>query len=232
MRSDVGTVAVVVGGGRVVAPPGPPPDLVVAADSGLDAALAAGLSPHVLVGDLDSVSAEGLAWAHERGVPVERHPADKDETDTALALRVALASGHRALLVLGSAGMDRLDHLLGTLGALGDPALAAFDDVRALLAPPLGCDPPTSVRVVHPGRSTVVEGVPGGRGRGRTFSLLALHGRCTGVDVAPARWPLAGAVLEPGSTLGVSNETSGSAPARVEVGSGVLTVVVPPEVAS
>ena len=37
--------------------------LLVAVDGGLDHALAAGLHPKHLVGDLDSVSEEGLAWA-------------------------------------------------------------------------------------------------------------------------------------------------------------------------
>ncbi|MDP6145078.1 MAG: hypothetical protein QF596_04835, partial [Acidimicrobiales bacterium] len=36
---------------------------VIAADSGLDNALALGCLPNILIGDLDSISAEGLDWA-------------------------------------------------------------------------------------------------------------------------------------------------------------------------
>ena len=68
--------------------------VVMAADSGLDHARAAGLTPTVLVGDLDSVSAEGLAWA-EGNSSIERHPVDKDATDTELALRHAVDLGDR-----------------------------------------------------------------------------------------------------------------------------------------
>ena len=50
---------------------------VIAADGGLDHALAAGLTPAVLVGDLDSVSSDGLAWA-EAHATIERHdPANR-----------------------------------------------------------------------------------------------------------------------------------------------------------
>src|SRR5687767_4658379 len=62
---------------------------IIAADGGLDHALAAGLSPDALVGDLDSVSAEALAWADEH-IEVIRHPPDKATTDTELALAHAL----------------------------------------------------------------------------------------------------------------------------------------------
>ena len=64
--------------------------IVLAADGGLDHALAAGLTPAGLVGDLDSVSADGLAWAEEHAT-IERHDPDKDRTDTELALKMAVA---------------------------------------------------------------------------------------------------------------------------------------------
>jgi thiamine pyrophosphokinase len=52
-----------------------------------------------------------------------------------------------------------------------------------------------------------------------------LHGPCAGIDVTGARWPLADAALNPWSTLGVSNETTGLL--YIAVTDGILTVVVP-----
>ena len=66
-------------------PPCPRDAVVIAADGGLDHARAAGLDPAVLVGDLDSISALGLAWASEHA-EVVRHPVDKAATDTELAI--------------------------------------------------------------------------------------------------------------------------------------------------
>ncbi|HEY3434518.1 MAG TPA: thiamine diphosphokinase, partial [Solirubrobacterales bacterium] len=117
-------VVVVVGGGLPAPgllaqlPDGAP---VVAADSGLDSALALGLRADVVVGDLDSVTPGALATAEAAGARVVRHPADKDETDLALALAEAgeLLGGRGRVVVVG--GVEgRLDHLLAEVLALAD----------------------------------------------------------------------------------------------------------------
>lgn len=207
------TVAVVVGGGPI-RPATQHFDAVVVADSGLDVALAAGLEPTQLIGDLDSISPEGLLWATEHDLPIERHPADKDDTDIALALRCAAALGADEVVVLGADVTSRLDHLLGTIICLGDPTMASIDRITAHLGS-------TDVHVVHPGHRTTLT-LP----IGRVFSLLALHGDCAGVIVTAARWPLRDARLRAGSSLGISNESLGQ-PVTVSAASGVLTVVVP-----
>ncbi|MFN8020626.1 MAG: thiamine diphosphokinase [Acidimicrobiales bacterium] len=204
--------AVVIGGGPVRAPVRDY-EIVVAADSGLDEALAAGFTPTVLVGDLDSISESGTRWVAEHEIPVQVHPTDKDATDTALALETAVRLGAVSVDVYGATGVARLDHLLGTVAALGDPVLHELATVRALLDE-------SEVYVLHPGHSVALD-----LAEGATFSLLALHGRCDGVDVTGARWPLERARLTSSSTLGISNTATG--PVRVSVDGGVLTVVVP-----
>lgn len=221
----MGVIAVVVAGGPLdIAWPGsfPPTgssfDAVVAVDGGLDAALAADIVPTVLLGDLDSVSPAGLAWAREREIPIVRHPVDKDDTDTALALEYVGSSADLTqtdILVLGASTIDRFDHLLGTMIALGSSELASARSVSAQIGR-------TQVHVLHPGaRRSLHIGV------GRTLSLLALHGTCPGVHITGVRWPLTDHTLTVASTLGISNETMVDT-VTVAVGTGVLTVVVPP----
>ena len=165
--------------------------VVMAADSGLDHARAAGLTPTVLIGDHDSVSAEGLAWA-EGNSSIERHPVDKDATDTELALRHA-GDLNPARIVLMSGGGDRIDHTLAALGALGEVVLTSVPVLEAWWGR-------QRVRVVQgPGRARVAVAA------GSTVSLLALHGPCTGVSLTGTQWPLDHADLEPMSGLGVSN---------------------------
>ena len=185
---------------------------IIAADSGLDHAVAAGLRPTILVGDLDSISAHGKMWAYAHELEIDQHPVDKAATDTELALVRAASTDAADLLVFGAVG-DRFDHALGTIAALGSPALGRFDSIRLALDE-------TSVHIVHPGRSVTID-LP----QFTVFSLLALHGRCSGVQVTGARWPLSDATLEPSSTLGISNETTGLL--HVAVVDGILTLVVP-----
>jgi thiamine pyrophosphokinase len=185
---------------------------IIAADSGLDHAVAAGLRPTILVGDLDSISAHGKMWAYAHELEIDQHPVDKAATDTELALARAARTEATDLLVFGAAG-DRFDHALGTVAALGNPVLARFEAIRLALDD-------TSVHVLHPGRSVTID-LP----QNSSFSLLALHGSCRGVEVSGARWPLSDALLEPSSTLGISNESTGLL--HIAVADGILTLVVP-----
>jgi thiamine pyrophosphokinase len=208
-------VVVVIGGGPLweeTTAEVQPGATIIAADSGLDHAVAAGLEPTILVGDLDSVSAHGKMWAYAHHVDIDEHPVDKDATDTELALRRAAAIGGNELLVLGSHG-ERFDHLLGTFVALGNPELSTFSTIRLLLDD-------VSVYAVHPGRCVTVP-----LGAGTQFSLLPIHGPCRGIRVSGARWPLIDASLEPSSTRGLSNLADG--PVTVAVSDGVLMLVIP-----
>ena len=128
------TVVVITGAapldGRAVAAV-PTDAVVVAADGGLDHARAAGIDPAVLVGDLDSVTALGLAWASEH-TTVVRHPIDKAATDTELAIAYAAELEPERIVLLAGQG-DRLDHAVAALGALGAPALAAVGPTRGVV---------------------------------------------------------------------------------------------------
>jgi len=64
--------------------------LIVAADGGWDKAVSLGLRPDLLVGDADSLPEARFAALAAEGVPIERSPTDKDESDAELALLAAL----------------------------------------------------------------------------------------------------------------------------------------------
>lgn len=183
---------------------------VLAADGGLDRALALGLDVDVVIGDLDSVSADALAAAEAAGARVVRHPVAKDATDLELALDEAVALGARRVLVVASAD-GRLDHLLATLELLGAERFAGvqFD---ALIGG-------ARVHVVRGTR--MVDGSPG-----ELLTLLAVGGPARGVTTEGLAFPLSGETLEAGSTRGVSNVLEGSS-ARVTVADGVLLAIRP-----
>jgi thiamine pyrophosphokinase len=209
----VPNVVVVTGAGHL--DPGavaslPDAAVVIAADGALDLALAAGLAPAGLVGDLDSVSDDGLAWARQHAT-IERHDPDKDRTDTELALALAVDLNPDRLILIGAG--ERLDHTLGALGALGHPKLTSVPTIEAWWGD-------QHLYVVHgPGKLALELET------GTTLSLLAMHGACTGVGVDGVKWPLDNAVLAPMVGHGISN-VSIDERISIRVSTGVLTVLI------
>jgi len=207
-----GTVIVVAGGDPAgVEPPGHVEGVtVIAADGGVDTALALGLGVDLAIGDFDSVSASGLAAAETAGARIERHPAAKDATDLELALDAAISMRPERIVVIGSAG-GRLDHLLGSLLLLADERYAG-----ARISARFGT---SHVDVIR--GSCVVAGVPDG-----VVSLLPLHGPAEGVTTEGLAYPLHDETLAAGTSRGISNVFTGQA-ARVTVAHGCLLAVQP-----
>jgi thiamine pyrophosphokinase len=90
----------------------PEADLIIAADSGYDLAVAHGFSVDVLVGDFDSIETE-IIPGH---VIIERHPTEKDATDLELALDKVMAERPDRVVVVG--GRGRVDHELAAAALL------------------------------------------------------------------------------------------------------------------
>lgn len=184
-------------------------DRLYAADGGLYHLLALGLTPHVLVGDLDSV-APGAAEALEAaGARVLRHPARKDQTDLELALHAARADGAEEMLIFGALG-GRWDQTLANLLLLAHPA---FRGARLRLL-----DGAQQIYLAQ--GLTRLEGEPGD-----TVSLIALGGDAHGVTTTGLEYPLSDEPLPFGGTLGISNVLLGRT-ATVMVREGLVACVV------
>lgn len=92
-------------------------EYIVCADGAANWALAYGAKLDVLVGDLDSISEDALAKVREQGAKVQKLPPRKNETDTHIAVDVALEAGASELILLGATG-GRLDHTLANIHLL------------------------------------------------------------------------------------------------------------------
>lgn len=206
------TMVLVLGG----APPGPmaaqevPTDAyVIAVDSGLDHAVAMGLSVDMLIGDMDSVDPDLLrAFSPERRIV---HPIAKDRTDLELALDCVKDNRqYHEILVVGGAG-GRLDHLMGNATVLCSDRYAHLDIDWISAA--------GRAHVVWVGIQ--IHGVPG-----RQVSLIPMGGDAEGVTTSGLRWELEHATLGFGSSRGISNQMTAPI-ADVVLESGVLLVVQP-----
>ena len=186
--------------------------LIIAADGGFEHALSVGHSPHVLIGDMDSISARHLEEAEAFGIEVIRHPVHKDQTDTELAVRLALERG-KVMLPVVSGGGDRLDHILGMLHSV---APLASEDVHVELwigAAHVEIVPAGSWRTIVVGEEPLV-------------SLIPLGGPARGVVTERMNWEMDGGTLEVFSSRGVSNVPLDDT-FNVTLAEGVLAVIQP-----
>jgi thiamine pyrophosphokinase len=186
-----------------------PEALIIAADGGARVAQACGLLPHLVIGDLDSLTSDEIDHLRAQHVTIHQHPAHKDETDLELALLHAISQRITWIRILGAAG-GRLDQMLANV------YLLALHDLA-------GCD----VRLVS-GRQTlwlvgpglhVIEGAPGD-----TISLLPWGGDAGPVRTGNLEYPLTDETLIMGPARGVSNVMLGTR-AEVSLGAGMLLVV-------
>jgi thiamine pyrophosphokinase len=164
-------------------------DLIIAADGGTRQALAVGVMPHVVVGDLDSLNEADRAQLDRSGVPLIAYPTHKDYTDLELALRHALEKQATEIIIFGALG-GRWDQSLGNLLLLTLPELAHV--------PTRIVDHHLSIEVIRD-RTEIT-----GRA-GDTLSLIALKGDAHGVTIEGCEYPLHDATLPFGATLGISN---------------------------
>jgi thiamine pyrophosphokinase len=185
--------------------------LVIAADGGAMWLDAIGRRPDVLVGDLDSTDPVLVDRLADAGVRIERHPVDKDASDTELAITAAIDAGGDEIVLLGAAGGARLDHELANLLLLTDASLRGHD-LRVVRGP-------TLVRAVHGGHQLALAGDVGD-----LVSLLPLGGDAVGVTTHGLRWPLDDATLVMGRSRGLSNEIT-TLPASVVLMRGTLFVI-------
>jgi thiamine pyrophosphokinase len=185
-------------------------DLVLAADGGARFLAGIGVTPGAVVGDFDSLDADGVRHLEAAGVELVRHPVRKDLTDGELAVEEALRRGADEVVLAGATGA--LDHTLGHLAILR--RLAARGVAARLVAPDL------SVTVLVAPAAAELAAPAGVR-----VSVVPLDGDAT-VTLRGLDYPLDRGVLPADACLGIGNLVSASAGAVVDVHAGTVAVLV------
>jgi thiamine pyrophosphokinase len=183
-------------------------DYIICADGGTRHALALGLEPQLIIGDMDSASNEQLRQFQASAVPMERFSHDKDETDLELSIQRAIDLKPEQILILGALG-GRLDQTLGNLALLNDPRLSIFD---------VKLDDGVEEVFICRNRAEI-------RGKREDLvSLIPRLGAVSGIRTQYLKWPLNDETLYPDRTRGISNEMLGDT-AFVSIDSGLLLIV-------
>jgi thiamine pyrophosphokinase len=183
--------------------------MIIAADKGAQYCLQSGITPGLVVGDMDSLDQGSLERLSVLGVAMKRVNADKDLTDTELALDEAIGRGAKRVEFLGAIG-DRIDHTLANIHLLrnalrhGIPARITSETQQIFLVD---------------SSETITDS------KGRTVSFLPLTEQVEGISLTGFQYELEEASMEIGKPYGISNVVTGDQ-ALVKVGKGILLAVL------
>ena len=198
--------AVVIAGGEIISYERvrsflKPEDYYIFCDSGLFHKEGLNVEPDLIIGDFDS---------HEKvdtGSEIITLPEMKDDTDSLSGVKLALKRGFKDFLLLGMTGR-RMDHTLCNLYLL---SYIKSHHGKALIV-----DDWSEMEVVEKEEVFISDSYA-------YFSLIAWKGKCEGVNIENALYPLASAVIEPEYQYGISNEPlKGGSRVWVEKGSLLL----------
>ena len=179
-------------------------DLIIAADAGYENCHRAGLEPHLLLGDFDSMDQP------ETTADVVRLPVEKDDTDTLAAVKAALEQGCEEIIIYGGTGGKRLDHTLANLHTL---LYIRRRGARGYLH-----DDDFLWTVMENESITIRREVEWG-----IVSVFPLCEQAEGIDERGFQYPLENAVLTAEYPLGVSNHILEDT-AQITVRRGALAV--------
>jgi thiamine pyrophosphokinase len=183
-------------------------DFIICADGGTRHALALGITPNLVIGDMDSIQKEQWHELEKIGVTIELFPRDKNETDLELAINRAIEHEPEQIIIMAALG-GRLDQTIGNIALLTNLQLGALDvrlddGVEEIFI----CRDQVEVH----GRS------------GDIVSLIPWGNPVRGIQTNGLKWVLESETLYPEKTRGISNEML-SEIASIKISSGPLLVI-------
>ncbi len=184
-------------------------DTIIAADGGAATSLAYGFQPSIVVGDFDSLASEIATELEQMQVQIYRANVEKDETDTELAIQLAIEAGADEISLLGALGGARFDHELGNL-----LLLCAFPEMKIRLI-----DGPSVCWLVQGPATTTIPGRSGD-----LLSLFPMQTEARGIRTTDLYYSLNNETLLFGRPRGISNLLTGDH-ASVSLESGQLLLI-------
>ena len=162
-------------------------DLKIAADGGYNNALRLGVKVDILLGDFDSIG----EYKTDEDVEIIKVPAEKDFTDTQMAVETAIARGADEIVIIGGLS-GRLDHTLSLMGIL--------EDFTELGVHAIALSGNNRIRYIK-STSTLIP-----RSGYKYLSLIAADKKVRGVSAEGCKYPLKNATLTTRLQFAVSNE--------------------------
>lgn len=186
-------------------------DVLVGVDGGTELLVTAGLSPHVVIGDFDSLPPAAVSELKSAQVPVIEYPREKDYTDLELALLYTLGRPERRVALV-TCGAGRPDHTYANMLLVAD---RRFREKQVEVH-----DGSFRWLILHGPATTELEPSPG-----HLLSIVPVSDQVSGLSIRGARWELDDAIVERGSTRCVSNELA-ERRCHVSIRSGSAIVLI------
>lgn len=180
-------------------------DYIIAADGGYSYLREAGITPHVVIGDMDSVSEMPV---HEQ---VIRLPREKDDTDMMAAIKLAIEKGCNSFHIYGGTG-GRMDHTIANIQSV---AYITKTGAEGYLY-----DKDMVLTAVADGSLEFEAGCEG------MLSVFSLSDAAEGVTLTGLKYLLNDAQVTNSFPVGISNEFIG-VKSRITVKKGMLLVLYP-----
>lgn len=181
-------------------------DIVIAADKGLEHLRDAGIEPDIIVGDFDSYTGD----IPENGAEIHRSVPEKDDTDTMLAVRIAIDKGCTDIDLYGALG-GRTDHTIANIQTL---RFARDHGCRMRICggEELMIQGAEEETVTYPRRSGY-------------FSVFALTDTAEIDFMRGVKYPLEDYTMTAAFPIGVSNEITAES-AQLRLSSGLVLIVM------
>ncbi len=177
---------------------------VICADGGYVLAKKMNIEPDVIIGDFDTYKS-----VLPENCEVIKYSEEKDDTDTMLAVKLALDRGYKNIVICGAIG-GRLDHTFANIQTLryimkhgGNGELAGDGSFATMQGP--------GVKVYS-------------RMSGYYFSLFSYTPECKGITATGFKYPLKNGVLKNSFPLGISNKVVGKS-GVISLEEGILLVI-------
>lgn len=181
-------------------------DCIIAVDGGLAHLDKAGITPHIIVGDMDSYSTSLRDLPS--GVELHKLNSEKDMSDLEFALDIAFQKNVTHIVLLSALG-NRVDHMLTNLNVLRGAAQRGIEIVLQ----------DDHQRLWLAKNRQVLSKM-----HGKTFSLVPLS-NLEQVTIKGAKYPLSCVSLPVTSSLCLSNEAIGDQ-VEISIAKGMAYIVV------
>lgn len=177
---------------------------IICADGGANSAKKLGITPHYIIGDLDSINT-GIKKYYENKSTIIKYKRQND-TDVEKCLKFAIKKKFDEVVLLGATG-DRLDHTICNLGII----IKFYKKIKILLAAESSFLIPTD-------RSLILKSL-----KGETVSLYAFDSK-TRITSYGLKYKLNSTLLPFGKRESTSNVSTSSS-IKLNVKGGIIFII-------